>query len=63
MRFKIKQKQKPDLGDTREITLFALFPKIIDNNFIWLEKYTVKQRYICDQSDAKCIWYNVHLIK
>lgn len=63
MRFKIKEKQKPKSGDERTITLFALFPKVIDNSFIWLEKYTVKQKYICDQSDASWRWINTELCK
>ena len=36
---------KPNLGDERIITIFALFPITLNNETRWLEKCTIKQRY------------------
>lgn len=41
MRFK-----KPNHGDERIITKFALLPKtLVDGTTVWFEKYTVRERY------------------
>ena len=40
MRFSVHKK-----GDTRTITRFALFPKTVNGEVVWLEKYEVLQRF------------------
>lgn len=38
-------KQKPTLGDERVKIKFALFPVVIGNEKIWLERYKLIQAY------------------
>jgi hypothetical protein len=46
MRFKLKHNLEPNCGDRRIVTKFLLFPIVIDNEFRWLEKVKIEQKYI-----------------
>lgn len=46
MRWKLKVKAKANEGEHRVITRFALFPRVLDDNYrVWLERYYVRQIY------------------
>jgi hypothetical protein len=40
-----KTKQSPNIGDTRVVKRFLLFPKEIDGEYRWLEVSRIEQRY------------------
>lgn len=44
---KFKLKPLPQDGDTRIITTFCLFPRIVKRELFWLQKIKIKQRYTC----------------
>ena len=45
MRWKIRDKKSPKIGDERTITKFAWLPIKIDNYKVWLEAYDSFQKY------------------
>lgn len=49
MKFNVKVKSPkyiPKVGDRRERTRFAVFPRKIGNQIVWFEKYIAIQEYI-----------------
>jgi len=46
MRFFLKEKQEPNIGDTRLIKKFLFFPKNLNNEIRWLETAIILQ--ICE---------------
>lgn len=45
MRWKLKKKQQPKVGDTRIVDRFLLFPKFLDDEWRWLELTQIQQEY------------------
>ena len=43
---KEKYKHYPEHHEERIITKFLIFPKCIDNEYRWLERVKIKQRYL-----------------
>lgn len=46
MRWKVRSKEEPELGETRLIRKFLLFPKRINDEWRWLERALIYQKYI-----------------
>lgn len=45
MRWKKRNKENPKVGDIRIKELFAFLPILIDDEYVWFEKYISKQEY------------------
>lgn len=73
MNFKIKQKQKPKIGDKRQVLKFAWLPTkvrdIKDENeyWVWLENYLVEQWFEGSYDGISGVdvegWLTVHKFK
>jgi hypothetical protein len=48
-------------GDTRIITKFLLFPKVFNNEWRWLEKTRIKQKFVATVTGG--IWLDVDWAK
>jgi hypothetical protein len=54
MRIKINNKKKHSLGETRIVNKFAWLPvKISKEEYIWLQFYKVKQKYLEEYNFSK----------
>lgn len=42
---RLKLKPEPDFWDRKTVVKFAWFPKVVQDNIIWLEKYECTYRY------------------
>jgi hypothetical protein len=45
MRYKITPKPRPKIGDRRSICKFLFFPKLLDDEWRWLEFADIVQEY------------------
>jgi len=62
---KYQLKARPKLGDTRIITKFLLLPMILNDEFRWLERATIKQRWgvwYPDEFGPEERWENVEWV-
>ena len=60
MRIKLKCEQPPKIGDIKTEREFLLFPRVIDNNLVWLETVNVVYEYQKGQyfDDDVMIWFH-----
>lgn len=73
MNFKIKQKQKPKIGDKRQVTKFAWMPtKVADlagenKYWVWLENYLAEQWFQGSYDGISGVdvegWLTIHKFK
>lgn len=62
MKWKKRIKNKPPLGDVRIIKKFAWLPVLINDYYIWLEKYNVQQKYKnLIAYSLPCMWVNIKI--
>lgn len=60
MRWKIKNRE-PKEGDIRHRNIFALFPTVVGEYKVWLEKYQITEEYkaLYDFVDIEMNWIEI----
>ena len=67
MRFYLKTKKEKQIGDTKVVSRFLLFPKCIDNEIRWLERAKIVKKLGtkigCDGHGKYWNWYDYGWVK